>query len=100
MTSSSAKSSSSKAPKSSSSCKNCFGMGLAVTAVTPQFNVEVAGRTIQVAGAQGAQYALLDMQGRVIRRGVLESANVSIPVNRSGNYLVRIGDRVKRVSVK
>ena len=98
--SSSAKSSSSKAPKSSSSCKNCFGMGLAVTAATPQFSVEVAGRTIQVAGAQGSQYALLDMQGRVIRRGVLESANAAIPVNRGGNYLVRIGDRVKRVSVK
>jgi hypothetical protein len=75
-------------------------MGLAVTAVTPQFSVEVAGRNILVAGAQGAQYALLDMQGRVIRRGVLESANAAIPVNRGGNYLVRIGDRVKRVSVK
>ena len=100
MTSSSAKSSSSKAPKSSSSCKNCFGMGLAVTAVTPQFNVEVAGRTIQVAGAQGAQYALLDMQGRVLLKGHVDSANFAIPVSRGGNYLIRIGDRVKRVSVK
>ena len=75
-------------------------MGLAVTAATPQFNVEVAGRTIQVAGAQGAQYALLDMQGRVIRRGVLESANAAIPVSRGGNYLIRIGNQVRRVSVK
>jgi hypothetical protein len=75
-------------------------MGLPEIASAPLFNVEVAGRTIQVAGAQGSQYALLDMQGRVIRRGVLESANAAIPVNRGGNYLVRIGDRVKRVSVK
>ena len=100
MTSSSAKSSSSKAPKSSSSCKNCVGMGLPEIASAPLFNVEVAGRTIQVAGAQGSQYALLDMQGRVIRRGAVDGANFSIPVSRGGNYLVRIGDRVRRVSVK
>jgi hypothetical protein len=75
-------------------------MGLPEIASAPLFNVEVAGRTIQVAGAQGSQYALLDMQGRVIRRGAVDGANFSIPVSRGGNYLVRIGDRVRRVSVK
>ena len=75
-------------------------MGLPEIASAPLFNVEVAGRTIQVAGAQGSQYALLDMQGRVIRRGAVYGANFSIPVSRGGNYLVRVGDRVRRVSVK
>ena len=60
-----------------------------------------SGRNILVAGASaGNEYALLDMQGRIICRGVLESADAAIPVGRSGNYLVRIGNRVQPVSVK
>ena len=73
--------------------------------MAPQFNVEVAGRNILVTGAADAArdsrvYVLLDMQGRVLRRGAVDGANFAIPVSRGGNYLVRIGDRVRRVSVK
>ena len=76
-------------------------MGLPVVAVAPQFNVEVAGRNILVAGASaGYDYALLDMQGRVLRKGAVVGANFAIPVTRAGTYLVRIGDRVRRVSVR
>lgn len=83
-------------------------MGLPVASVAPQFNVEVAGRNIWVTGAadavrgsrDGGTYVLLDMQGRVLRRGAVDGANFAIPVARAGEYLVRIGDRVRRVSVK
>lgn len=73
--------------------------------MAPQFNVEVAGRNILVTGAADAArdsrvYVLLDMQGRVLLKGHVDSANFAIPVSRGGNYLVRIGDRVRRVSVK
>ena len=100
VSSSSAKSSSSKTPRSSSSCKNCIN-ALPEVASVPSFQVTASGRNILVAGASaGNEYALLDMQGRIICRGVLESADTVIPVGRSGNYLVRISNRVQPVSVK
>ena len=61
----------------------------------------VAGRDIQVSGVSaGRSYALIDMQGRVFRKGILADANVVIPVDRAGSYLVRVGSQVRRVSVK
>ena len=77
-------------------------------AVAPQFNVEVVGRNIQVLGAvdaalgssTGDTYALLDMQGRILRSGPALGASFAIPVDHAGAYLVRIGNGVQRVSVK
>ena len=72
--------------------------------VAPQFSVEVVGRNIQVFGAAdaalGDTYALLDMQGRVLRRGPVTGANFAIPVGQAGTYFVRIGNGMQRVSVK
>ena len=98
----SAKSSSSSGKSSSSSKKGKDA--LPTVAVAPQFNVEVVGRNIQVLGAVdaalGDTYALLDMQGRVLRSGPAFGANFAIPVDHAGAYLVRIGKGVQRVSVK
>ena len=73
-------------------------------AVAPQFNVEVVGRNIQVLGAVdaalGDTYALLDMQGRVLRSGPAFGANFAIPVDHAGTYLVRVGNGMRCVSVK
>ena len=77
-------------------------------AVVPQFSVEVVGRNIQVFGAvdaalssrAGDTYALLDMQGRVLRRGPVTGVSFAIPVDRAGTYFVRIGNGMQRVSVK
>ena len=96
-----AASSSSVNSKSSSSCKNCFRVGLTPAPLAPRFGVEVAGRNILVTGASiGQSYVLLDTQGRVLRKGRLESAVVSIPVSHAGVYLVHINNRLKRVSVR
>ncbi len=98
----SAKSSSSSGKSSSSSKKGKDA--LLTVAVAPQFNVEVVGRNIQVLGAVdaalGDTYALLDMQGRVLRSGPALGANFAIQVDHAGAYLVRIGKGVQRVSVK
>lgn len=98
----SAKSSSSSGKSSSSSKKGKDA--LPTVAVAPQFNVEVVGRNIQVLGAAdaalGDTYALLDMQGRVLRRGPVTGANFAIPVGQAGTYFVRIGNGMQRVSVK
>ena len=67
----------------------------------PSFTVTVVGRDIQVAGVSaGRSYALIDMQGRVLRKGILADANVVIPVDRAGSYLLSVGSQVRRVSVK
>jgi hypothetical protein len=59
------------------------------------------GRELQVAGARvGASFALLDMQGRVLRTGTVGESNFSVMVPRAGGYLVRIGDEVGRVIVR
>ena len=66
-----------------------------------QFSVEVVGRDIRVSGVFDARsYALLDMQGRVLRRGPVTGVSFAIPVNRAGTYFVRVGNGMQRVSVK
>ena len=69
--------------------------------MAPAFRVAALGRTVQVSGAQeGAVYALLDMQGRVLRSGWVGEANFSLPVPNAGMYLVRVGSGTLRVNVK
>lgn len=67
----------------------------------PMFSVTTIGRDLQIAGARvGAAYAILDMQGRVINSGRVESANFNMTVARAGSYMLRIGHETKAVSVK
>ena len=97
--SSSAKSSSSG--KSSSSSKKGKDALPTVASVAPQFSVEVVGRDIRVSGAIDADaYALLDMQGRVLRSGPAFGANLAIPVDHAGTFFVRVGNGMRCVSVK
>ena len=67
----------------------------------PQFTLSTVGREIQVANARvGAGYALLDMQGRIVKQGQVESANFGMTVARAGTYLVRIGSYLQMVQLK
>ena len=67
-------------------------LGVAVSAVS---------RTIQISAAsKNAAYAILDMQGHVLLRGRVESANFNIAVPNAGNYLVRVGSVTRKVQVK
>lgn len=96
--SSSAKSSSSKAKSSSSSKDNS-----AIVAVrqAPTFSVAVAGRNIQIAGAQvGKAYTLLDLQGCVLKNGTVDSGNFNLNVPGAGTFLVRIGSQARAVTIK
>ena len=66
-----------------------------------EMSVNVVSRNIQFSAAPvGATYALLDLQGRVLQKGRVESANFNIAVPQSGSYLVRINKQTKRVDVK
>ena len=67
----------------------------------PQFTLSVVGREIQVVNARvGAAYAVLDLQGRIVKQGQIESANFAVMVERAGNYLVRIGSNLQMVRLK
>ena len=92
-----AKSSSSSKVKSSSSEK----IEAIIATAIPQFSVMVNSHSLQISAARiGATYALFDMQGKVLLQGRVQSANFEIPVARSGNYLIRVGNNVQRIAVK
>ena len=65
------------------------------------FDLSSLNHSIQVSGSKvGERYAVCDMQGRVIRSGVVETANFDIPVKNAGIYMVRVGASAKRIRVK
>ena len=67
----------------------------------PQFALHAVGREIQVVNARvGAAYAVLDLQGRIVKQGQIESANFAVMVERAGNYLVRIGSNLQMARLK
>ena len=101
--SSSAKSSSSSVKSSSSEGKSSSSSGkdaLPAFAQVPQFSVSVMNRNLQVAGARvGDRYVLFDMQGNVVLRGTVNSANFNVAVPVPGNYVLRIGYGTRKVAV-
>lgn len=100
------KSSSSVKPESSSSENNEISSSsepnsLIMAGLPLQFHISVFDRNIQIAGSRiGAAYALFDMQGRVLHKGLVSEANFNLPVPASGNYLIRVGSQIQKVNVK
>ena len=65
------------------------------------FGLSSMNRQIQVSGATaGKRFAVVDMKGKVVRQGVVESSNFEIPVSNAGIYMVRVGSSTQRVRVK
>lgn len=63
--------------------------------------IRAVSRSIQISAAsKNSTYAVLDMQGRVLLRGRVESSNFNIAVPRAGCYLVRVGNATRKVQVK
>ena len=101
--SSQAKSSSSQAT-SSSSAKSSSSKGKDF--IIPDnrdfnFSLEVSGRTILLTNVQEyANYALFDMQGKMVSAGALEKGYMQIAVPRAGTYLIRVGKKLQKVIVE
>ena len=99
------KSSSSSFAKSSSSSRINSSSSEKIEAIVataiPQFSVLVNGRNLQISAACiGADYALFDMQGKVLLQGRVRTTNFEIPVMRAGSYLLKIESTTQRVSVR
>ena len=66
-----------------------------------EMTVNAFSRSIRILAASvGSTYVILDMQGRVLQKDYVKSANFDVAVSRAGSYLVRIGGVTKRVIVK
>ena len=69
--------------------------------VTVRFNVVLDSRAFSIEEAQmGARYAVFDMDGRVVRRGVVSNGSQRVEVPKSGSYMVRVGKDALQVNVK
>jgi len=91
----------SKDDKSSSSKGKGGKDAIQVSAQLPQFNVVAADRRILVSGVPaGADYFLLDINGRVMSQGCSVAQDFAIVVPRAGYYLLRVGNTVRTVNVQ
>ena len=74
---------------------------LAVAKAATKFGLSSAGRRIQVSGSTvGSDFAILDMQGKVVRTGIVNSSNFEVTVPNAGIYMVRMGRYSQRIRVK
>jgi hypothetical protein len=66
-----------------------------------QFSVKTYNRNLLISAAKvGESYAIFDLQGRVLKRGRVESVNFNIPVTLAGNYVVKIGHITQLVQIR
>ena len=96
--SSESESSSSETAPSSSESSETSTTALNVSQ-TPHFNVSIEGRTVSVQGITHTAY-LLDAQGKLVAKVQPTGNACSIAVPRAGSYLLRIGNELRRVSVR
>lgn len=74
---------------------------LTLASAKKQFSVNTYNRNLLISGAKvGEPYAFFDMQGRVLKKGFVESVNFNIPVAVAGNYVVKIGHITQHVQIK
>ena len=91
------KSSSSSKRISSSSTKTEL-----IPIISPaQFAIHIHTHTLQISTAPiGSIYAIFDMQGRILKKGLVESENFNIAMSQAGSYIIRVGNQTQRISVK
>ena len=49
--------------------------------------------------AKATKYAVMDLQGRIIRKGDIRSSETVVPMMASGSYVVKVGYGVRRVNL-
>jgi fibro-slime domain-containing protein len=56
--------------------------------------------SIVTSDAPAKTYAVMDLQGRIVRQGVVAGTETLVPNLRSGSYVVRVGADARRVNVR
>lgn len=74
---------------------------LTLASAKKQFSVNTYNSNLLISGAKvGEPYAFFDMQGRVLKKGFVESVSFNIPVAVAGNYVVKIGHITQHVQIR
>jgi hypothetical protein len=69
--------------------------------LAPSAKVVASGSQIQVLGAKvGSDYAVFNMQGKVVKAGKISGATQGISVANRGTFLVRVDGKIHSVTVK
>ncbi len=78
------------------------GVGIIATAdALHVVRVTAMGMMIQVSEAKlGANYAVFSMQGKVIASGKIANSVQNIVVPNKGSYIVRVGEKIRTISIK
>lgn len=56
--------------------------------------------TITMTQSASAKFAVMDMQGRVVRQGITSGAETVVPNLKPGSYIVKVGATARRVNVR
>lgn len=84
-----------------SSSSTIPGLSIVANAAASKASVAVAGMQIQISGAKmGTDFAVFSMQGKVIANGKLAFGNASISLPNKGVYMVRVGSKISKVTIK
>lgn len=68
---------------------------------TVRFNVVLDSRSFNIEEAQvGDRITVFDMDGRVVKRGIVSNGSQHVEVPKSGSYTVRVGKAAVQVNVK
>ena len=88
---------SSTKPKSSNSEKTNH----IVLKAHPGFSIQVVGRNLRILEAKkGSSFALFDMQGKVLAKGRLQSADFGLVLANPGNFILRVEGASRKVHIK
>ena len=65
------------------------------------FSVAVQNRTLDISGTKsGATWAVFDMQGGLVARGIVESNSSRVEVQKAGSYVVRMDGQFRTVRIR
>lgn len=63
-------------------------------------NISRSTLSIVVPDASAKKYAVMDLQGRVVRQGAIDGAETLVPSLNPGSYVVRVGAETRRVNIR
>lgn len=74
-----------------------------VAGKVPGFTVRNSSRStlsIVTSGTSAKTYAVMDLQGRIVRRGAVAGTETLVPSLNPGSYIVKVGAETRRVNVR
>ena len=69
--------------------------------LSTRFSVVLDSRSFEIQEARiGSRYAVFDMDGRIVKRGVVSNGSQRVEIPKSGSYTVRVNKEAVQVNVK